>query len=551
MDQDANRLDDFPDALGDDEILILDYDLDGPDDDAEGLYAEGDSPTVADPAQAEMVAETPRTMVVEEPRSGKWALIAVPFLLVLIGAGVWFQFFRNDGGDKPAPARRTASNGPARTAKKAPPAAPESRSPSVASVVNAGNTDPDGPVTAGTDDPEDGGSDASDGGTTPEPTNGATENPESPESEPETPSTVDPSAGNPGAAESPDVASAKTPAPTPTRTDGPAAFGELMLMTLGNGFAKLEAPSDNGGVKVRLKDGRTIKLAKGESLVQLKNGNHFKGKIDAVDDRSLTVAFAFGKMKIPQSDLNQIVDPSASDYLPLRAFKTGVVHLKNGNRLTGKIMKVTTDRVILGFPSAKIVVSRAALKNGLDSIEYTEEGSRERVYGVSASNAALGLRPGQSVETLLGVPYYDFEYGFRIVPPKHWTKFSKDAVVGFNSTPISAITGCLTLGGLFLSDDELAEAIRQIPDTLGAMPGTSLLGNVRDMRAKSVPWSWEFDCVVVSDKAEGASTKKRCRTYVFSKGKKTFILSIFSPEQKFELVSDVLARSAKSFEFRN
>ena len=335
-------------------------------------------------------------------------------------------------------------------------------------------------------------------------------------------------------------------------------------MALTEGFSRINInqPKLEKGIKVLLSGGREITLAPEESLVELKNGNHFKGYINGINKKYLSLAFSYGTILIPRGDLNQIIPTSSNDYRSSEGYRMGIVSLRNGNRLSGKILKVKNDRVVIGFPSAQIIIPRSAMVPGNKAIEYTEADSSNRCYGVnenyiSANGGKSNTSPEKSIHSL-GVPYYDFVNGFSLVPPKNWQRYSKDAVIGFHALASSKAKGALNLGGLFMESTDLKSGLRRVASSLhNKIKGIQVSKGVQKSAGKDVSWDFEFECQYQTQQTmknrtpKTAKPKKHSKTYIFNKFGRVFILTVFSLENDFASLEGLFDRCAKTFDFKN
>ncbi|MBN2490800.1 MAG: hypothetical protein JXQ29_08130 [Planctomycetes bacterium] len=374
-----------------------------------------------------------------------------------------------------------------------------------------------------------------------------------------------PDAGLPGEVDTP------PPLEDPVRREngrrpGPAttaqslqALQELVNMQLVEGFARLE-PASGGmtpGITVRLRDGKEVVLAPGESLVELRNGNHFRGDIVTVGEESLTMAFPYGTIRIPRQDLNQVLPPGTGGDLPLDQYRTGIVRLRNGNRLSGKIVTVTDDRVVLGFPSAQIVVPRTVMAETDDALEYTEADTPRYYFGTARAGTAAAPGAGLPAEGFLGVPYYDFVNGFSFVPPRGWQRFTKDAILGFHAPPESPRPASLNLGGLYLDEGALPGGLETLRDSLpNALANLQVLGGVQRTTTPEHTWNFVIECLVVGAEsteaaAERRSHAKRARIYVFSRAHRVFLMSAFAMERDFDQIVAGFDQCAKTFDYKN
>jgi len=365
----------------------------------------------------------------------------------------------------------------------------------------------------------------------------------------------------------------KPPAPekTPTSVKNPRtaaqdlkALNELIHMGLEEGFSriKLSQPKGVKGIKVQLSGGREITLAPEESLVELKNGNYFKGYIESINKKYLSLAFSYGTILIPKGDLNQVIPISSSEYRNNEGYRMGIVYLQNGNRLSGKIIKVKNDRVVIGFPSAQIVIPRSAMIPGNDAVEYIEADSRDRCFGVSENrNSADGGKSNISPEKSaysLGVPYYDFVNGFSLVPPNNWQRYSMDAVIGFHALASSKARGALNLGGLFMESSDLETGLRKVAASLHEqLKGIHVIQRVKKSADKAVPWDFEFECKYQPKQTSRNKAKKtpepskHSKTYIYNKYGRVFVLTVFSLEKDFAGLKNLFDRCAKTFDFKN
>jgi hypothetical protein len=291
--------------------------------------------------------------------------------------------------------------------------------------------------------------------------------------------------------------------------------------------------------------------------VELKNGNHFKGVIVEVSEAFITMKFSYGNMRVQKRDLNQVVPTTEADTQPLSAYRTALVHLSNGNHLRGKVVKVTDDRVVLGFPSAQIVVPRSAMAPREDAVEYIEADNRRQLVGAGREDDASDSKAAANAE---GAAYYDFANGFVIIPLKSWEKFSKDAIIGFKAAPEAPLQGALSLGGLYVRSSALPAALEVLAATLPTdVQNAEIVQPIRRTNKDEAPWDYQFDCRqqvgAVQDpfapaKQEGPPALV-CRVYVFNRFGKVFVLAMFASELEFKRVVVKFDECARTFEYRN
>jgi len=233
------------------------------------------------------------------------------------------------------------------------------------------------------------------------------------------------------------------------------------------------------------------------------------------------------------------------------------VRLRNGNRLTGKILKVAEDRVVLGFTSAQIVIPRTAMVESEDALEYTEADRPKQFFGVGRGYETAAKPGGSKVESFLGVPYYDFVNGFSFVPPRGWQKFAKDAIIGFDSPVDSKMQATLNLGGLYIEPSALQHGLETMRDSLPtALKDLQIIDGIKETGSQNLPWNFQIDCSIAAPRKAGAAADqkvpaKRARLYVFSRFGRVFIVSIFAMEKDFEKLQTAFDQCAKTFDYKN
>lgn len=535
-----------------DEILILDADLD-PTFDAVDAYVEVTEPTAiqpessrirmestyvppVDPASAsaaEVLEGEAQPMVVRTTRGARrnWFLSIGGIAAALLVGGGYMLLFGEDPG-QPAPPTKVAT-----ASTHATPATPVAPGPT---KEPAAAQDPK-PVAASPGAAE-----------VPEPPN--------PQPAPSDPEPVEPPKPVPAPPPSREPAPVERPTPVAAKTDD-AVLRELVQIALVEGFATMGQISGErrSGIRVRLSGGKEVVLAHGESLVELKNGNHFKGVIIEVNESFITMKFSYGKMRIPKRDLNQVVPTTHADLQPLDSYRTAIVHLGNGNHLRGKVVKVAEDRVVLGFPSAQIIVPRSAMAAREDAVEYIEAENRRQLFGSGRGHNTSANRAG-GAGTEQGAAYYDFVNGFVIIPPQRWEKFTKDAIIGFKAAPEAELQGALSLGGLYVRSTALPAALDVLASTLPTdVQNVEITQPIRRTTKDEAPWDYQFDCrqqvATVDDPFAPARQEKLpamvCRIYVFNRFGKVFILAMFASEPEFKRMIPKFDECARTFEYRS
>lgn len=132
----------------------------------------------------------------------------------------------------------------------------------------------------------------------------------------------------------------------------------------GQGVGPAEEPGEgetaaDQPVEVTLPGGVSVLLYRDETIVELKNGHYFKGKIKNLDEHAITLFYDRGEYTFGMDELEQIVPPGSPEYLPLRHFPDAWVVLANGSRFRGRLIKDDTERIVVGYPSGRLTFRRA------------------------------------------------------------------------------------------------------------------------------------------------------------------------------------------------
>jgi len=339
------------------------------------------------------------------------------------------------------------------------------------------------------------------------------------------------------------------PATPPRPAESVTTVAEALSSMLSRAFARpgTAVALDEGGIEVTLRDNTTVTLAPGESLVELKNGNYFKGRIHHLSQQALTMAFAYGRIRIPMGELLQIVPRGSPDYLPLGSFPEAAIRLANGNRLTGRVLKETGDRVILGYPSARIVVSRSAIAEvqvlSAPDEDPTAAPPEPPAAPIAPVPVAARVDASLRLPRTLGEPYYDFDSGFSIVPPREWKGEVTTGFTVFEGTPLPGLTPGLAVAGLALPGG-LTDAM--LVD-LGARLAERLKNfQVQDARAVTgAPWFFRL-----VGQTEVGGVPISAVAFFYRRAEKVFLVTATCPTRYLEPLLPLAESSARTLEYR-
>ncbi|MEW6742599.1 MAG: hypothetical protein AB1486_07555 [Planctomycetota bacterium] len=135
--------------------------------------------------------------------------------------------------------------------------------------------------------------------------------------------------------------------------------------------AENSEPVDSAPVEVIVAGDNKILLYKDETIVELKNGNYFKGKIKKLSDDAITLYYDKGEYTFSMLELKQIVPPGSREYLPLDRFPEASVCLANGSRFRGRVIKDDEEKIVVGYPAGRLTFRRADVRE----IDYLSEPS--------------------------------------------------------------------------------------------------------------------------------------------------------------------------------
>jgi hypothetical protein len=97
----------------------------------------------------------------------------------------------------------------------------------------------------------------------------------------------------------------------------------------------------------------TSPIAPDETIVELKNGNTFAGRLRRYDAKGAELEIWNGLIALSAEQLAGVLNPDAVDYKPIESFPMGYVQLANRNRVYGRVFKVTSSRIILAVNGAR------------------------------------------------------------------------------------------------------------------------------------------------------------------------------------------------------
>lgn len=105
-----------------------------------------------------------------------------------------------------------------------------------------------------------------------------------------------------------------------------------------------------------------------DTIVELKNGSHFRGTVKKMTDEQVILAYAHGQYTFARADLSRIIPPGSREYLPLETFPEAVVRLKGGGRFKAHVLKDSEASIVLGYSAGKLTFPRSEV----EAIEYAK-----------------------------------------------------------------------------------------------------------------------------------------------------------------------------------
>jgi hypothetical protein len=98
-----------------------------------------------------------------------------------------------------------------------------------------------------------------------------------------------------------------------------------------------------------------------DTIVQLKNGHLFRGRVLRVRDTRLTLRVGAGECVFDLADI-ALLDATQPEYRRESDMPEASVVLRNGQRLRGRLMKQTIDNVVLVVANGQLVCPRADIR---------------------------------------------------------------------------------------------------------------------------------------------------------------------------------------------
>jgi hypothetical protein len=101
-----------------------------------------------------------------------------------------------------------------------------------------------------------------------------------------------------------------------------------------------------------------------QALAQLTNENIFVGRVKALNSAAVTIRTTKGEITLLRSDLRaltRLADAEFEEWKDLAS--TGLVRLRNSNRLKGKIVEARDDAVILMVNSNRVIIPKSAIES--------------------------------------------------------------------------------------------------------------------------------------------------------------------------------------------
>ncbi|MCA8956386.1 MAG: hypothetical protein KDC87_09940 [Planctomycetes bacterium] len=109
------------------------------------------------------------------------------------------------------------------------------------------------------------------------------------------------------------------------------------------------------------------------ALAQLYNDNIFVGKVKSLDASYVTLRLETGEITLARAGIRTLTTLAAGEAQEWRrAVATGILRLRNNNRLNGQIVETRDDAVVLQLNANRVVVPRTA-------IEEVSEGRRKGI----------------------------------------------------------------------------------------------------------------------------------------------------------------------------
>lgn len=140
-----------------------------------------------------------------------------------------------------------------------------------------------------------------------------------------------------------------------TVTENPSDSGPRTLI------AAAATPPSNKASDEAMQKYEDTPLKPDEIIIALKNGNTFQGRLKKTTDEGIVLFFENGEITLPREILDEILPEDSEEYLPAESFPDGFVEFEHGNRMYGKILYVTTTRVVMDVAGARFIFPRSSV----------------------------------------------------------------------------------------------------------------------------------------------------------------------------------------------
>jgi hypothetical protein len=151
------------------------------------------------------------------------------------------------------------------------------------------------------------------------------------------------------------------PAPAPAEAPAPVAVETQKPV---EPVAKVETTKATPPPSDEDKNIETSSIAADETIVELKNGNTFAGRLRRFDAKGVSLEIWNGIISLSSEQLRGFLGSDSPEYQPIGSMPMGYVELPNRNRIYGRIFKVTDSRIILAVSGARFGFSPEQVKVG-------------------------------------------------------------------------------------------------------------------------------------------------------------------------------------------
>lgn len=137
-------------------------------------------------------------------------------------------------------------------------------------------------------------------------------------------------------------------------TQAPPSNAHPLIASSGHIASNADVPSD-------IEELTRTPLADNEIIIALKNGNSFQGKLKKANENEIVLRLHNGEITLPRETLRGILPEESEEYLPAASFPDGFVEFSRGNRIFGKILHVSTTRVVMDVAGARLIFPRSSV----------------------------------------------------------------------------------------------------------------------------------------------------------------------------------------------